>query len=588
MIKRGFMEEIVYINEPLKEFGFYAEKHQYNTEDYLARLVRKSKLNIDENRAQAKKVDNLEKKLSSAFKSLKRWKIFKKVNIAFLIISLLFFAGSLAIAILNKYIASIICSVIFALLFITTILIHFLWIRKSLKSADQIHTKIKNEYNREKEIAQAQVLPLLSLFRPGMKVALFNKTLPFAKMDSYLSNERLAQLIEQYNFNVDTGNESMIQAMQSGSIYGNPYVFFKTLNHTMGTKTYTGSIQISWTTYSYSNGNRIANHHTQTLTASIDKPYPYFDDNYFMIFGSHACPDLSFTREPNSLHLMSEKELGKFVKKREKEIAKLKEKKPGFTPLANTKFEALFNALDRNNEHQYRMLFTPLAQQNISTLLLDSKEGYGDNFIYHKNARINLFKHEHLNNLSLNDELHQYVADYSYDVIKEKFINEQTEYFKKVYFALGPYFSIPIFQQTKTLDYIYRRVNDAQLNELEYECAISRMDDSIFKDPRVKTRQISKTQYLQQVNGNDNIVVHNFGYDIEERVEYVSKIGGDGKVHQIPVYWDEYIRYDNTSQTEVSVPRYEIEYGEDEEIVESETESKMMNVEQIKITDTIE
>lgn len=58
------------------------------------------------------------------------------------------------------------------------------------------------------------------------------------------------------------------------------------------------------------------------------------------------------------------------------------------TLLANDEFEVLFRALNRNNEVQFRLLFTPLAQQNMIDLLLDKTEGFM--MILHLPRKINL------------------------------------------------------------------------------------------------------------------------------------------------------------------------------------------------------
>lgn len=61
-----------------------------------------------------------------------------------------------------------------------------------------------------------------------------------------------------------------------------------------------------------------------------------------------------------------------------------------FTPLANTKFEVMFKAYDRNNEVQYRLLFTPLAQQNMLEILT-GKAGFGDDLASTRNIRSTSF-----------------------------------------------------------------------------------------------------------------------------------------------------------------------------------------------------
>lgn len=42
-------------------------------------------------------------------------------------------------------------------------------------------------------------------------------------------------------------------------------------------------------------------------------------------------------------------------------------------------------------------------------------------------------------------------------------------------------------------------------------------------------------------NGDSVITVYAYGYRRLQRLTYVSVWGGDGRSHQVPVYWDEYI-----------------------------------------------
>ncbi|HCZ24285.1 MAG TPA: hypothetical protein DHV05_05480, partial [Acholeplasmataceae bacterium] len=53
-----------------------------------------------------------------------------------------------------------------------------------------------------------------------------------------------------------------------------------------------------------------------------------------------------------------------------------------------------------------------------------------------------------------------------------------------------------------------------------------------------------------------------YGYRTEPRVDYVQKMGGDGRFHTIPVNWAEYIPLENESKVEIQV----IEEKENESI----------------------
>ena len=52
--------------------------------------------------------------------------------------------------------------------------------------------------------------------------------------------------------------------------------------------------------------------------------------------------------------------------------------------------------------------------------------------------------------------------------------------------------------------------------------------------------------------GNDDVLtVTAHAFRGEERVDYVPKYGGDGKWHQVPVYWTEYLPVSRSSRVTV-------------------------------------
>ncbi|MBZ4226717.1 DUF677 domain-containing protein [Mycoplasma tauri] len=569
------MEEFKYINEPLLEFSEYKEKHNSNSERYFDKLVKKSKIDVEVNREQTKKIDNLEEKCNNFSKSFKKLKTWKIINIIFIVLFALVAVGSiLLITLMNMHdIIVISIAAVSPVFFILTMLLQFLVIDKKLKNMDNLLKETTKKYNDELAIGLKQVAPLLYLFRPGMKIHLFNQTMPQAMMDDYFNNQRLGSLVNQYGLNSILDKNKMVISSQSGSINGNPYVFLRTLDHEMGMEEYTGSLVIFWTERSFVNGRLVTKRKSQTLVATISKPCPYYNYNTFMIFGSNAAPDISFSRESQSIHEMSEEKRRKFVKKYEKVIDESKKENVNFTALANLKFEAYWNSLDRDDEHQYRLLFSPLAQQNICKILEDSQIGFGDNFSYFKRKKINYLSHSHLSSLIFEDMLWSYNRIYSYDTIKKMFMDEQNDYFKKVYFALAPYFAIPIFQQVKAKEYEYYDYDGANLNEFEYERRITSLDENLFKHPLVKTRHISKTKYIGQNNGSDRVLVSDFGYDIIDRIEYVTVYGRDGKMHNVPVPWQEYIRYDRSSEIDIPEQKFNIVLGDDENLEEQNNEN---------------
>ena len=84
----------------------------------------------------------------------------------------------------------------------------------------------------------------------------------------------------------------------------------------------------------------------------------------------------------------------KYVRNNEDELHKKAErdikngKSNPFTPLANSEFELLFGAYNRNNNVQYHTIFTNVAQLNF-TKLIKSTDGFGDDYNKKKHKKFN-------------------------------------------------------------------------------------------------------------------------------------------------------------------------------------------------------
>ena len=117
--------------------------------------------------------------------------------------------------------------------------------------------------------------------------------------------------------------------------------------------------------------------------SGVCKPIPVYSEERFLLYGNDAVPGLTFSRSPSSLsggdgilHSLHKK----IVIGGLKDFSRNLEDESQFTLMANHDFEAFFHATDRNNEIDFRLLFTPLAQQQMLKLLKDKKIGFGDDF----------------------------------------------------------------------------------------------------------------------------------------------------------------------------------------------------------------
>ncbi len=324
----------------------------------------------------------------------------------------------------------------------------------------------------------------------------------------------------------------------------------------MGEKTYTGSITIHWTTTSRVNNRTVTNHHTQVLTASINRPFPLYTEQSYLVYGNDAAPTLMFSRQDSNAEHLTEKQIDKLVNKEIKKLEKKSEKSisqgSNYTVLGNSEFEVLWGATNRNNEVQFRMLFTPLAQKQLLQLMKEKTIGFGDDFDFIKHKKINIIIPEHLAQIKLNIAP-SYFHDYDVDVIKTRFIDYQNAYFRHLYFTFATVLAIPLYQQTKTQEYIYKDLYDSHVSFFEHEETVNKMDESLFKHPLSVTRNILKTNIVKTDEHTDIIKVTSYGFRTEPRIEYETRMGGDGRLHTIPIKWDEYIPVQNEASVGINI-----------------------------------
>lgn len=530
-------------------------KNQINDESnkYFEELVKISKVNKEENKALVKKYNISKTKADKAqkkFNSLNSWYIFLYILAGLALtaglICLFFglFLEEVNVIVLTSVGASLIVASI--ILFI----VNFKVLRQKVKLSEQTFNQLTKIKNKNYQDCYNQIHPLLMCFDWNIPSKIIEKVTPLIDLDPIFDVRKFNYMYDKYGFkNLDEKSKSTC-CVVSGSIVGNPFLVVTNNKTKMGTKVYRGSITISWVeTVHDSQGNSRTVTKTQVLTASVQKPCPYYGQETYLVYGNEAAPNLIFTRKPSNYDGDDEKDLEKFVENKEKKLEKLSRKaiKKGkkFTLMANTEFESLFGAVDRNNEVEYRLLFTPLAQTNYVELLT-SKEPYGDDFYFNKYGPLNIIssKHSQITNYTANPSLFQ---SHDLEALKKIFVDYMNNFFQSLYFDLAPLLSIPLYQQHKPIEYIYNKDFLSNYTNYEAETLANSFDPKLFAHPESVTRVMLKTHFLSKVGSIDNIEVKAYSYKTVQRVEYVSQMGGDGRMHSIPVYYDEYIPLERTS-----------------------------------------
>ncbi|MDR1817457.1 MAG: hypothetical protein LBR07_04645 [Puniceicoccales bacterium] len=406
--------------------------------------------------------------------------------------------------------------------------------------------------------AAAQMAPLNALHDWHHIPALVQQTVPRLELDPWFTRGRLDELRDTFGWDDSFNAGKSVLFAQSGAINGNPFVIVETLECAMRDHTYTGTLFITWTEWTTdSKGNPTTVTRCQTLVASVTKPAPAHRRRKVVIYGNEAAPALTFSRHPSDLSDAADDFFGKWRVNREiKKLEKLSrnlDDDSGYTIVSNREFAALFHATDRNDEVQYRLLFTPLAQQQMLALLKDRTTGYGDNFSFIKHHRLNFVFPAHLDSFDISANPARF-RHHDLAAARREFTTYATDYFRAFYFALAPLLTIPLYQQHRTRADIYRDPRARRASFWEHEAIANHHGDAPFRHPRCATPCILKTEIAGE-NAEEvertalpttvlRVTAH--GYSATQCVEHIPVLGGDGHIHVVPVEWT---RFDPVSRT---------------------------------------
>lgn len=549
-------DTIEYIHEPLSQYkNTFKEKHKENVEEYFNDLVNKSQVNIEENKETVKQIKKLNHEISHLRRKITKFEILRLLTIVLMLISTIAgFIGFYNIFMGLSDSTNIIMGISGIVIFGLFIFILFKMLNPKIKDLRTSEESLKNKLDSLINTAWRQMKPLNELFSEGMSIEIFQKTVPVIEFDKMFDRKRLDYFVRRYGLDVKNDVNVSTLYVHSGEISGNPFYITHDLTHRLGMKTYSGSISISWTTTSIVNGRSVTRRHHQTLTASVNKPCPYYFENKYLVYGNEAAPDLIFKRFETDVEHLDEKQIerrvNKKIKKLEKKARKAVSKGENYTVLGNSEFEVLFGATDRNHEVQFRLLFTPLAQKELLDLMKEKEYGYGDEFNFRKERKINYIYPKHLQGFNINQNPSYYYS-YDFELIKSKFNEYNNEFFRQLYFTFAPILAIPLYQQQKPQEYIYKDLYDSYVSFYEHENVVNKMNSSEFIHHLSHTRNILKTRVTSSNNNCDTVKVTSYGYTTVERVDYITKRGGDGRMHSIPVHWIEYIPV--SKETDVAI-----------------------------------
>lgn len=541
------------ILEPVKEYTRLKKEFSDNAKEYFENLVKESRVDEEANKIKVKEYDEMKAKYEEARGKVSSIKAIKGLMIFFAIVAFIVgvvFAvlGGTSIgddsASLQPWLSILIGGLCIVLGVFLLVLI-----KKKINKVVAKREKISKDFKEKAEDLYTEafnmMIPLNSLFDWGMTAEIIKKTTPIIQFDDNFDVRKLEYLCSNFDFKENYDKNISSHYVATGSLVGNPFVFERQFVHEMSTKTYTGSLTVTWTeTERNSEGNMVTVTRSQTLTASVVKPYPIYNYRTLLRYGNEAAPDLCFSRVPSKANNMSDKQIDKYVEKGEKKLSKKAKKaimdtESSFMEMANSEFDVLFGAINRTSEVQFRLLFTPLAQRNMVDLIKDA-EPFGDDFHFIKQNKLNTIISNHAQNWNISTNPTQF---FSHDLqdSRARFIKFNEEYFESVFFDLAPILSIPLYQQNKPHEYIYKDNYPRNCTSYEAEVMANSFNIDYFKHSLSATPAILKSSIINKQGISDNLCITAYSYQAIERVDIIPVMCRNGRMYNVPVPWIEYI-----------------------------------------------
>ncbi|MBO5959499.1 MAG: hypothetical protein J6Q65_05205, partial [Lentisphaeria bacterium] len=374
------------IYEPLSRYrDEFREKFDRLAIEKFEKLLAESGVDEKKNRRLIREILRLKAEKDAAASRHRFYVFLNTLFIALIIVSVIALFLELS---QNWLLAAILTASFSAVLF-------FVWSLPESRSAAAYMEKMEKLIRQKTGEAWEQLRPLNRLYHWRITAELIEATVPRIQFDPYFTLKRLTDLKESFGWDDEYNSDKSVCFSHSGVINDNPFVLGSLKKFDWQKKTYEGYLEIHWTTVERdANGNRRTVHHSQTLYATVEKPIPVYSNEKLLIYGNDAAPELTFSRKPSKHSAAGDGFFASMSKKRElnrlKKLARNLVDDSDYTMMSNQEFELLFHSTDRSDEVQFRLLFTPLAQQQMVRLLKNQEVGFGDDFYFQKLEKINV------------------------------------------------------------------------------------------------------------------------------------------------------------------------------------------------------
>ncbi len=225
----------------------------------------------------------------------------------------------------------------------------FVLLTKQVKQQNETLTDLNKEFERYHSLLNEQLKDFYSYFS-SKKIYdnVLNKCCEdfyFEKNINLQNNSTWDELLVDFPINKERSVVNLI----TGQIFNHPFLLFKRKAQEWIDVPYSSSASIS---YRDSNGHM----QTEIVTATVLWPYPVYNINNFFAFKSNVAPKLEFE---NQNRLKNTHKIKSFYKN------------TNSSHMDNEEFDVLFPC-ERNDEVQFRLLFTVLTQEKFVKLLSEN------------------------------------------------------------------------------------------------------------------------------------------------------------------------------------------------------------------------
>lgn len=526
------MTEEIY--DPTSEYvNVFKESFSEECKKTFDKIAKESNVDVVSNRKLCKEIYKAKKELENISSKITRWWTAAFVCCFMIAIALfVIYTSSVLRSSINVGAVIIIAPLVIVLIIVS--------VYEHVKKLKGDRALLESEIAGMEKEAWQQMQPLNQLFDDDIFIRMMAKTIPQIELDPYFTTQRLEDFKKVYGIESDFNSDGSVVYLQSGAINGNPFVIYRIKDMYWGSKKYVGTKTIHWKEREKGpDGKYRTVERSETLYASVESRYPVYFEDTRLIYGNIAAPDLVFNRKQSGfIDKLGTRSFKRKIKALCKKTRKLQDK--DFAIVGDESFEAAFDTTDRNNNQQFALLFTPMAQESMMNLLKNSTDGYGDDFDFQKDKMKNTITSNHMQSIDL-DVIPKQYQNFDYDKIKEDFYNVNTGYFRAVYFNIAPLLCVPMYRQIRSQKDIHKSKKEKEEScHWEHEALANYLGDYYFKAASCDTQCILKTTQYSGRNGRSTIMVSAYGYTKVPQVTKISVYGGDGRYHDVPVHWDDY------------------------------------------------